>query len=622
MRTKTDSDASQRIETAIFNLQSLLCYGKISLQLNFSNGDQMKNKNSMVKKWFLPYLRKYRGTVALDLFCAALTTLCELVLPMIARKITDIAVNDPSSLTVSLILELAVLYIALKGVDMLAGYYMTYVGHTMGVKIEKSMREDMFAHLLRLPLDYFSSTKVGQLMSRLTTDMFDVAEFAHHCPEEFFIAAIKIVVSFIILAAINLPLTVLSFAALPFMYFGTMYFRRKMHTAFKDRRVQAGEVNARTETALLGIRVVKSFTREKHEQERFLEESSRLAEIQKCSYRYMARLGCVVRFFDGLMYVIMILVGGLFILNGKITTADYAAYLLYDAMLIAAVKRIVEFTEQFEKGMTGIERFAEIMQVAPEPGCFSGNEEAAASQADGKIEFKNVTFRYDGESREILENINFTVNPGENIAVVGPSGSGKTTLCSLIARFYQLDSGEITLDDKNINDYTLPELRQSIGIVEQDIYLFSGTVMENILYGKSDATKQQVIEAAKKAGADEFIRKLPNGYDTYIGERGTMLSGGQKQRISIARAFLKNPPVLILDEATSALDAESELIVKKSLSALSKGRTTLTVAHRLTTIKNASRIIVLTENGIEQQGTHEQLMSVDGIYKRLYCECE
>ena len=582
----------------------------------------MKNKNSLVKKWFLPYMKRFRGTVALDLLCAALTTLCELVLPMIARKITDIAVTDPAALTVKLILSLAALYLALKGIDMLAGYYMTYVGHTMGVKIEKSMREDLFAHLLRLPLDYFSGTKVGQLMSRLTTDMFDVAEFAHHCPEEFFIAAIKIVVSFVILGTINLPLTVLSFATLPLMYFGTMYFRKKMHAAFKDRRVQAGEVNARTETALLGIRVVKSFTREKHEQERFNAESGQLADIQKCSYRYMARLGCVVRFFDGLMYLIMILFGGLFILNGKITTADYAAYLLYDAMLIAAVKRIVEFTEQFEKGITGIERFAEIMQVEPESGYLSEEEEPTERHTDGRIEFKNVSFSYDGESCEVLENINLTVAPGENIAVVGPSGSGKTTLCSLIARFYQLDSGEITLDGKDINDYTLSELRRSIGIVEQDVYLFSGTVIENILYGKPDATKQEVIEAAKKAGADEFIRKLPDGYDTFIGERGTRLSGGQKQRISIARAFLKNPPVLILDEATSALDAESEMLVKKSLADLSKGRTTLTVAHRLTTIRNASRIIVLTENGIVQQGTHDELMSVDGIYKKLYSECE
>lgn len=582
----------------------------------------MKNKNSLVKKWFLPYMKRFRGTVALDLLCAALTTLCELVLPMIARKITDIAVTDPAALTVKLILSLATLYLALKGIDMLAGYYMTYVGHTMGVKIEKSMREDMFAHLLRLPLDYFSGTKVGQLMSRLTTDMFDVAEFAHHCPEEFFIAAIKIVVSFVILGTINLPLTVLSFATLPLMYFGTMYFRKKMHAAFKDRRVQAGEVNARTETALLGIRVVKSFTREKHEQERFNAESGQLADIQKRSYRYMARLGCVVRFFDGLMYLIMILFGGLFIVNGKITTADYAAYLLYDAMLIAAVKRIVEFTEQFEKGITGIERFAEIMQVEPESGYLSEEEEPTEQHTDGRIEFKNVSFSYDGESCEVLENINLTVNKGENIAVVGPSGSGKTTLCSLLARFYQLDSGEITLDGKDINDYTLPELRRSIGIVEQDVYLFSGTVIENILYGKPDATKQEVIEAAKKAGADEFIRKLPDGYDTFIGERGTRLSGGQKQRISIARAFLKNPPVLILDEATSALDAESEMLVKKSLADLSKGRTTLTVAHRLTTIKNASRIIVLTENGIVQQGTHDELMSVDGIYKKLYSECE
>lgn len=582
----------------------------------------MSEKNQAVKKWFLPYLKKYRLTVAIDLVCAAATTACELVLPMIARKITDIAVNSPADLTVKIVLQMALVYAALKGVDMIAGYYMSYIGHTMGVKIEKNMREDMFARLLRMPMSFYDGTKVGQLMSRLTTDMFDISEFAHHCPEEFFIAALKIVISFAVLGSINLPLAALSFLTIPFMYIGTMHFRHKMHGAFKQRRHQAGEINARTETALLGIRVVKSFTREKLEENTFSKESGKLAEIQTRSYRYMARLNCVVRFFDGVMYLVMILLGGIFIVNGKITTADYAAYLLYAAMLIAAVKRIVEFTEQFERGVTGIERFAQIMSLDEEKGYDESGKNDFAEPESGKIEFKNVSFSYDADGKSVLKSLNFTVQPGENIAVVGPSGSGKTTMCSLIARFYELDGGEILLGGKNIGSYSLGTLRRTVGVVEQEIYLFSGTVRENIAYGKPEASDEEIAAAAEKAGADEFIKKLPNGYDTYVGERGAMLSGGQKQRICIARTFLKNPPVLILDEATSALDNESEQLVRRSLLELSKGRTTFTIAHRLSTVKNASRIIVLTENGIEEQGTHEELLKAGGIYSRLYSSAE
>lgn len=569
-----------------------------------------------MKKWFLPYFSKHKGTLLLDLLCALFTTGCELVLPMLVREITKIATDDISKLTVTVILEMAALFGVLKIIDMLAGYYMSYVGHCMGVSIEKDMREDLFSHLLRVPLSYYDDVKIGQLMSRITTDMFEVAEFSHHCPEEFFIAAVKICASFGVLASINFPLAASAFVVLPFMFFGTQYFRRKMREAFRKRRVVAGDVNAQTETSLLGIRVVKSFSGEEAESEKFKAESTSLSLTQKDSYRYMARLNAAVRFFDGVMYIVLIVMGGIFITKGKITTADYTAYLLYVTMLIAAVKRIVEFTEQFEKGVTGIERFAEVMENKTEK--YEGEEEL--SSVRGEIEFQNVTFSYSKEKGDVLEHLNFHVEKGENIAVVGPSGSGKTTMCSLIPRFYNLKGGKILVDGKDISTLSLRSLRDAVGVVEQEVYLFSGTVMENILYGNPNATREQAVAAAKSAGADEFIQKLPNGYDTFVGERGATLSGGQKQRISIARVFVKDPPVLILDEATSALDNESEQLVKRSLSVLAEGRTTFTIAHRLSTVKNATRIFVLTESGIEEEGSHEELLKKGGIYSRLYSE--
>lgn len=572
-------------------------------------------KKGMLKKHFLPYFKKHKAVLALDLFCAALTTGCEIVLPMIVREITSIATTDISKLTLELILTLTAVYAVLKLIDMAAGYYMIYIGHGMGVKIEKDMREDMFAHLLTVPFSYFDKTKVGQLMSRITTDLFDVVEFAHHCPEEFFIAGIKITASFIILAGINPLLTVSTFVAIPIIFYGSLYFRRKMRKIFKERRVIAGEVNAQTETSLLGIRVVKSFANEQTETNKFNERSTEFAQVQKDSYRYMAMLNCVVRMFDGLMYVVMILLGGYFLMTGKITAADMTAYLLYIGMLIAAIKRIVEFTEQFEKGMTGIERFAEVMEVPSEEGYSSPD---TFENIKGDINFENVTFSYEEEKGDVLANLNLSIKQGENIAIVGPSGGGKTTMCSLISRFYELNEGRITIDGKDINDINLHSLRQAIGVVQQDVYLFSGTVIENILYGAPDATRKQAMEAAKRAGAHDFIMTLPQGYDTYIGERGVMLSGGQKQRISISRVFIKNPPIIVLDEATSALDNESEQYIKHSLAELTKGRTTFTIAHRLSTIRSADRIIVLTDKGIEEQGTHEELLSKGGIYKKLY----
>ena len=583
-------------------------------QLPIYEGETM-TKKGLLKKHFIPYFKKHKAVLVLDLFCALLTTGCEIVLPMIIREITSVATTDISKLTWELILRLAAVYGVLKLIDMAAGYYMIYFGHGMGVKIEKDMREDMFAHLLTVPFSYFDKTKVGQLMSRITTDLFDIAEFSHHCPEEFFIAGVKVVASFAVLASINLTLTVATFVAIPLIFFGTIYFRRKMRAAFKERRVIAGDVNAQTETALLGIRVVKSFANEELEKEKFNKESTALSLVQRDSYKYMARLNSVTRLFDGLMYVIMIILGGSFLIKGKITAADMTAYLLYIGMLIAAIKRIVEFTEQFEKGMTGIERFAEILETPSEDGYVEGK---ALGEVRGNVEFDDVSFSYAKEKGDVLANISLKVKAGENIAVVGPSGSGKTTLCSLVSRLYEPQQGRILLDGRDIRELSLGELRNAVGVVQQDVYLFSGSIIENILYGKKDGTREDAVEAAKQAGVHDFIMTLPVGYDTYVGERGVMLSGGQKQRISIARVFVKNPPILILDEATSALDNESELYIKNSLAKLSVGRTTFTIAHRLSTVRNASRIIVLTEKGIEQQGTHEEQMAVEGVYKRLY----
>ena len=423
----------------------------------------------MLKKWFFPYFKKHKTVLILDLFFALLTTGNEIVLPMIIREITEIATDDITKLTFNLIFKMAAIYLVLKIIDIFAGYFMIYVGHGMGVKIEKDMREDMFSHLLTTPFSYFDSTKVGQLMSRITTDLFDIAEFSHHCPEEFLIAGVKIVASFIILISINVPLTLATFIMIPFIFFGTVHFRRKMKAVFKQRRVVAGDVNASTETTLLGIRVVKSFGNEKLEEEKFNKESTNLSVVQRDSYKYMARLNSVVRLFDGLMYIIMIIIGGIFLINGKITAADMTAYLLYIGMLIAAIKRIIEFTEQFEKGNSGVERFSEVMEIESEPGY---RATGTIDKVEGNIEFRDVTFSYEEEKGNVLAHINLNVAKGENIAIVGPSGSGKTTLCSLLSRFYELSGGEILLDGKNINDITLTSLRNSIGVVQQDVYLF------------------------------------------------------------------------------------------------------------------------------------------------------
>lgn len=577
---------------------------------------EQKNKNFSLVKRFTPYFKKYRATLALDLFCAALTTICELILPLIVRYITDKGMNDIQSLTVSVILFVGGFYLLLRIIDTAANYYMASIGHIMGAKIETDMRRDLFSHLQLLSFSYYDNTKVGQIMARITSDLFDVTEFAHHCPEEFFIAALKIVASFIILSFVDIWLTLIIFSILPIMLVCSMYFNKRMRRAFKKSRDQIGELNSQVEDSLLGVRVVKSFANEPIEEKKFRNGNHKFLDIKKEMYHYMAGFQSTTRLFDGIMYITVVVAGALFMINGKITPADLMAYLLYVSTLLTSIRRIVEFTEQFQRGMTGIERFCEIMDAPVE--IFDTKGAKPLKEVKGDIKFEHVTFKYSDEHSNVLTDIDLHVKPGDNIALVGPSGSGKTTLCSLIPRFYEVSSGRILLDDKDIRSITLRSLRSKIGVVQQDVYLFSGSVFENIEYGKPGASREEVIAAAKSAGAHEFILELSEGYDTYVGERGVKLSGGQKQRISIARAFLKNPPVLILDEATSALDNESERIVQASLEQLSKGRTTFTIAHRLSTIQNASIILVLTEDGIVEKGSHQELIDKHGIYYNLY----
>ncbi len=575
-----------------------------------------KSKKGGLVKRFFPYYKKHLGTLCFDLFCAALTTLCELALPVIVRYITGTATDSPQNLTLSLILTLGGVYIVLKIIDAVAYYYMASVGHIMGTKIETEMRKDFFNHLQKLPFSFYDDAKVGTLMSRITSDLFDVTEFAHHCPEEFFIAGIKIIASFSILAFMNIPLTLIMFAVLPFMLVILARYNHKMRDGFKESRKKVGELNSQVEDSLLGIRVVKSFANEKIEEEKFKQGNVGFLKIKSVVYKYMGSFTAINRVFEGIMYIVVVIAGGIFLLNKKIAAADYVAYLMYISVLLTDIKRIVEFAEQFQRGMTGIERFTEILDIEPSIKDKQGATELAVT--DGVIDFKNVSFKYSDVTENVLSNLNIHIEKGQKVALVGPSGSGKTTLCNLIPRFYEITDGEILIDGTSIQEVTLKSLRSSIGVVQQDVYLFSGTVKENIAYGMPGATNEAIEEAARLAGAHEFIKELPNGYDTYVGERGVKLSGGQKQRISIARVFLKNPKILILDEATSALDNESEQIVKKSLDLLAEGRTTLIVAHRLTTIKNADNILVLTSNVIEESGSHEALIKKNGIYAGLY----
>ncbi|MFW6679228.1 ABC transporter ATP-binding protein [Lacrimispora sp. AGF001] len=578
--------------------------------------NQKEMKTGVLLRRFVPYYKKYTKIMVMDLICASLTTICEMVLPLILRYITNQGLRDLSALTARTIISIGALYFGLRIIDGMASFYMAYTGHVMGAAIETDMREDAFGHLQKLSDNYFNNTKIGQIMSRITSDLFEVTEFAHHCPEEFFIAFLKTVISFIILSGINLPLTILIFLLIPVMAVSCTYFNIQVRKAFKHQRNHIGELNARIEDSLLGNRVVRAFANEKIEIEKFNRDNQEFLQIKRKTYKYMAAFQNTIRMFDGLMYVVVIVAGGIFMIKGLIEPGDLVAYTLYVSTLLATIRRIIEFAEQFQRGMTGIDRFMELMDANVD--IFDEEGARPLTKIDGEISFEDVSFEYPDDRNPVLSHINLRIRSGEKVALVGPSGGGKTTLCSLVPRFYDPTEGRILIDGQDIREVTLKSLRSTVGVVQQDVYLFSGTVFENIEYGRPGASMEEVVSAARMAGAHEFITGLKDGYNTYVGERGVKLSGGQKQRISIARVFLKNPPVLILDEATSALDNESEQLVSQSLERLSKGRTTVTIAHRLTTIQNADRILVLSDNRIVEEGNHEELLLKKGMYYQLY----
>lgn len=576
-------------------------------------------KNSRQKELlirFLPYYRPYLRVLILSLSCAMLSAGCELVFPLIVRSITNKAVLAIETLTPGFILTMGGLYFVVRLSDALARYYMQAQGHIMGAHMERDMRSDLFSHLQQLSFSYYSSAKIGQIMARITSDLFEVTEFAHHCPEEWLIAATKLLASFVILCSIHFPLTLIVFALLPIMLFCVSFFNHRMRQTFKDCRYQLGEINAQVEDSLLGMRVVQSFTGEEVEHGKFEQGNETFLNLKKKQYHVMASFHSSVRFLDGMMNLLIVVLGAYFLSKGQITAGDFASYLLYINILLATVSRLAEFMEQYQRGMTGIERFYEIMDAPVEIHDEKGAK--TLENAKGHIHFEDVSFSYEDKGSKVLSHLNFEVKPGQRVALVGPSGSGKTTLCNLIPRFYDVSQGAVMVDGQDVRHLSLKSLRSAIGMVQQDVYLFSGTVFENIAYGKPGASREEIILAAKRAGADEFIQKLPKAYDSFVGERGIKLSGGQKQRLSIARVFLKNPPILLLDEPTSALDNESERLVQESLEQLTKGRTTLTIAHRLTTIMGADVIWVLTPEGLMEHGRHEELIEKDGIYASLF----
>uniref|UniRef100_UPI003FEE2EF8 ABC transporter ATP-binding protein n=1 Tax=Eisenbergiella tayi TaxID=1432052 RepID=UPI003FEE2EF8 len=536
-------------------------------------------KTSTLLKRFVPYYRNYIGIMIMDLFCAALTTVCELVLPLILRYITNIGMNDLASLTIRTIVIIGGVYFALRIIDGMASFYMAYTGHVMGASIETDMREDAFAHLQKLSDNYFNNTKVGQIMSRITSDLFDVTEFAHHCPEEFFIAFLKAVVSFVILAGINPLLTVIIFVLIPVMAVSCSYFNLQVRKAFKRQRNHIGELNARIEDSLLGNKVVRAFANEDVELGKFNKDNQEFLKIKRETYKYMAAFQNTIRIFDGLMYVVVIVAGGIFMIKGLISPADLVAYTMYVTTLLATIRRIIEFAEQFQRGMTGIERFTELMDANID--IFDEVGAVPLHNVEGKITFKHVSFEYPDDHTPVLADIDLTIKPGEKVALVGPSGGGKTTLCNLLPRFYDPTEGEILLDDQNIKKVTLQSLRSNVGVVQQDVYLFSGSVYENIAYGKPGASKEEVIKAAKLAGAHDFIQELKDGYETYVGERGVKLSGGQKQRVALARTLVMKPKILLLDEPLSALDGVIKESIKERIKMIAKeyNLTTIIVTH-------------------------------------------
>lgn len=582
----------------------------------------MESNNSTVgkypNKWkrLIGYYKPYKKVFFADMFFAFLGAVTTLILPLIIRYVTGTLVYKPRDVMLEGVGICAVIMVVLVLIQCYSNYYISNYGHVMGAKIEYDMRNEIFGHFQKLSFSFYDNQKVGQLMSRITNDLFDITELLHHGPEEIVISTIKLIGSFVVLMVINVKLALAAFAIIPIMIVYAYTLNRKMKRAFKNNRAKVADINAGIEDNLSGIRVVKSFANEDIEQQKFIAGNDRFLASKKDSYLYMGRYHSGLGAFVTMITVIVMVTGAILLNDGSLKTTDLLTFLLYISNFTEPVKTLINFAEQFQNGMTGYERFLDIMAIEPE---IKDSENAIdIKKVEGRVSFENVSFKYEADLENVLSNVNLKVDKGEYVALVGSSGAGKTTLCSLIPRFYEVSEGSIKVDDTDIRDIKLKCLRQNIGVVQQDVYLFVGSVKENIRYGKPDATDEEIIEAAKSANAHEFIMGLPDGYDTYIGQRGVKLSGGQKQRLSIARVFLKNPPILIFDEATSALDNESEKVVQESLEKLAKNRTTFVIAHRLSTIRNAKRILVLTENGIEEQGTHEELIEMNGIYKALY----
>lgn len=565
----------------------------------------------MVKR-FISYYKPHKTLFIVDMICAFLVAAMDLVFPMFTNYLLKDAIPNKNLRTIIIFTSvLAALYV----VKLIANYIIDYWGHVMGVRLQYDMRKEVFAHLQTLPFSYFDDNKTGNIMSRIINDLMDISELAHHGPEDLFISIVMLMGSFALLCAINIKLTLIVFACIPVIIIFTMTKRMKMSKAFYDVRKKIALVNTKLENSISGIRVAKSFTNEEYEMEKFDEGNIEFRTSRSSAYKYMAEFMSGMRFFVDMLNVVVLGFGGYFVYRGEIGVIDLSTYFLYVAYFMQPIRRLTSFVEQYQSGMSGFKRFVELMDT--EPDIVDIDNARELKDVQGEIEFKNATFKYEG-SEEIISNINLEIEKGKTLALVGPSGGGKTTICHLIPRFYELNEGKITIDGEDIKEITLKSLRENIGIVQQDVFLFTGTIKDNILYGNTEANDDEVITAAKNANIHDFIMSLPEGYETYVGERGVKLSGGQKQRISIARVFLKNPPILILDEATSALDNTSELIIQKSLEKLSKGRTTIVVAHRLSTVKNADEIVVLTNKGIVEKGTHEELINKGDIYARLY----
>ena len=567
-------------------------------------------------KKMISYYRPYLGVFTADMIFAIIASAVSLAIPLIARYITSTIIYMDKTEVLHHVLLLGVMMIGLVAVSCYCNFFISDYGHVMGAKIEYDMRAEIFEHYQKLSFSFYDNQKVGALMSRITTDLFDITELMHHGPENIVISVMKIAGAFVIMMCISPSLTAAAFALVPVMFVYAYFFNKKMKRAFKRNREQIAKINSQIEDNLSGIRVVKSFANEEIEKKKFAKGNAGFLNAKKESYRYMGGYHAGLGSFSLLITISVLVAGAVFISDGTVDVTDLITFLLYISILTEPIKTLIDFTEQFQNGYTGFERFLEIMSI--EPDIQDAIDAKPLEQVKGAIDFDNVSFRYEENSEKVLSHINLHVDAGEYVALVGSSGAGKSTLCSLIPRFYDVTSGTVKIDGQDVRTLQLQSLRNHIGIVQQDVYLFVGTVYDNIRYGKPDATREEVIQAAKNANAHEFIMSLPNGYETDIGQRGIKLSGGQKQRLSIARVFLKNPPILIFDEATSALDNESEKVVQESLERLAKNRTTFVIAHRLTTIQNAKRILVLTENGIEEEGTHEELLARGGIYEKLY----